>query len=170
RAICKAVRPGVRGRIELEVVNARRTEGGRRNDGAADVGEITRIGNFKCGGNGVHCGCALNDAKAFVIGKKERSVPQDRAANASTKLVLAKLGTASNGCKVVSPVNRVIAKKLKYRTMQVIGSTSCDQIDYRSRSLSHFGRIEICLDAKFGNCINRGTDANSADSAFIIVD
>src|SRR5579863_2264183 len=117
---------------------------------------------FLIGGrNSADCRHALDQAKILNVEEEKRLFPDDWAADAAAKLVLAQFRLRADRSKIILGIELVIPKELIQGPMEGVGAGLGDQVDHAAAGARDFGRVEVGKDLDFFDRIDRRPDANA---------
>ena len=121
-----------------------------------------------------HVGGALPSAKLAVPllrPEEEELVLDDRSAQVVPKIIAAQhvLRNAVQIVEVISCVQLVIATEIEHAPMELIGSTSSNDVDNRAHRLAVFGTVAVAQDLKFLDRVNGGVYQNGSIRPDVII-
>ncbi len=122
------------------------------------------------GGDGAGVGESVDLAEAFVVTEEEGPIPEDRSADASAELVLAKLGLGAAGLEDVAGVEDIVAEELVGAAVELVGAGAGNDVDDTACGTAGFGGVAVGLDGDFLDAFDVGLDTDGADDALVIVD
>lgn len=112
---------------------------------------------------------ALQKSKSLVVSKEECFVALDRAVDTATKLVQMQLRLVTDGGKVITRVEGIVARKFECRAMKLVGTGFSDDTNHCTRGSAHFSSVETGLHTEFGNGIDGRPDSDGAGDALVVV-